>query len=51
MSMTAKQEYALVTLVMSLANNPHIGSPAYKKELQELARYLNQERERAKEYK
>lgn len=50
MSMTAKQEYALVSLVLSLANNPHIGSPAYKKELKELIRYLQQEQKRAKEY-
>ena len=48
--MTAKQEYALVTLVMSLANNPNIGSPVYKKELIELSKWLKQESVRAKEY-
>ena len=48
--MTAKQEYALVTLVMSLANNPNIGSSAYIKELKELSKWLKQESVRAKEY-
>lgn len=41
--MTPVQERALVTLVVSLANNPHIGNPAYKKELEILIKYLRRE--------
>ena len=48
--MTAKETYALVELVVGLANNPNHGMQAYKKEINALLKYLAIESTRAKEY-
>ena len=44
--MTLKEEYALVSLVVGLANNPHISGPWAKKDLITLLKWMKANKER-----
>jgi hypothetical protein len=45
--MTQEQEYALVRLVVQLANDPQIGHQGMAKDIKKLLAYLESERGRA----